>query len=70
MYVCTYTISQIYKSSMVSKVCTPDSLHALLAPPQSKAAIQSYLLENAPPWDPTVGLCLGSQGGLREVGVF
>ena len=26
--------------------------------------------ENEPPKDPTVGLCLGSYGGLREVGDF
>ena len=29
-----------------------------------------HLQENAPPWDPTVGLCLGSKGGPRGVGVF
>ena len=26
--------------------------------------------ENALPWDPTVGLCLGSSGGPRGVGVL
>ena len=25
--------------------------------------------ENAPPWDPTVGLCLGTYGDPRRVGV-
>ena len=29
-----------------------------------------HLQENAPPWDPTVGLCLGSWGGPRGVGGF
>ena len=27
-----------------------------------------HLQENAPPQDPTVGLCLGSQGGPRGLG--
>ena len=29
-----------------------------------------HLQENATPLDPTVGLCLGSQGGPRGVSVF
>ena len=29
-----------------------------------------HLQENAPPYDPTVGLCPGSWGGLRGLGVF
>ena len=29
-----------------------------------------HLKENAPPQDPTAGLCLGSSGGSRGVGIF
>ena len=29
-----------------------------------------HLYENAPPYDPTAGLCLGAYGDPRGVGVF
>ena len=36
------------------------------------AVLQGYLTYNKthPPWDPTVGLCLGSQGGPRGMAVL
>ena len=30
----------------------------------------TLLMRNRPPWDPTVGLYLGSYGGLRGGGLF
>ena len=30
----------------------------------------TLLIEKRPPWDPTVGLCLGPYGAPREFGAF
>ena len=49
---------------------------ANVLPPRTPPPVGSFrtgvpdLRENAPPEDPTVGLCLGSYGGPGGVGVF